>query len=68
MLYSMQEVKTQFSLSTSTQVTIAPVSAKHVPDTSPTYPVPTIAMFIVRNISQTIQHPSKKKPSNPFQT
>ena len=31
----------------STQVTFAPNSAKQVPDTRPTYPVPTIAIFII---------------------
>ncbi len=35
-----------FSVSMSTQVTLTPISAKHAPETSPTYPVPTIAMFI----------------------
>ena len=33
--------------SISTQVTLMPISAKHAPETSPTYPVPTIAIFIV---------------------
>ena len=35
-----------FSMLTSTQVTLIPISEKHVPETSPTYPVPTIAIFI----------------------
>jgi hypothetical protein len=30
----------------STQVTLLPVSAKQVPVTNPTYPVPTTAIFI----------------------
>ena len=36
-----------FSLFVSTHVTSTPISAKHVPDTKPTYPVPTIAIFIL---------------------
>ena len=35
-----------FSRLVSTQVTSSPISAKHAPETSPTYPVPTIAIFI----------------------
>ena len=35
-----------FSSLTSTQVTMVPVSAKQVPLTKPTYPVPTTAIFI----------------------
>src|SRR5438874_502198 len=38
-----------FASSTSTQVTACPVSAKQVPATSPTYPVPTTAMCIRRS-------------------
>ena len=33
------------------------MSAKQVPVTSPTYPVPTIAIFIVKYISQTRECP-----------
>ena len=29
------------------EVIFTPISAKHVPDTRPTYPVPTIAIFIL---------------------
>ena len=35
---------------TSTHVTLTPISAKHVPETRPTYPVPTIAIFIMKLI------------------
>ena len=31
----------------STQVTSTPISAKQVPVTKPTYPVPTIAIFMI---------------------
>ncbi len=37
-----------FSRLVSTQVTSTPISAKQAPDTSPTYPVPTIVIFIRR--------------------
>ena len=36
-----------FFLSISTQITLFPVSAKQVPVTRPTYPVPTTAMFMM---------------------
>ena len=39
-----------FSVSISTQVTFVPISAKQVPVTKPTYPVPTIATFIIGNL------------------
>ena len=32
--------------SMSTQTTVLPISAKQVPETRPTYPVPTTAMFM----------------------
>ena len=41
----------------STQVTFVPISAKQVPVTRPTYPVPTIAMFILVDLFQVIHIP-----------
>src|SRR5689334_15650964 len=40
-----------FSLSISTQITVFPVSAKQVPVTKPTYPVPITAIFIFLNLT-----------------
>src|SRR5436309_72590 len=36
-----------FAWSTSTQVTVLPVSARQPPTTRPTYPVPTTVMFML---------------------
>ena len=46
MVISPLDNRATFEASISTQVTLLPVSAKHVPVTSPTYPVPTTAIFI----------------------
>jgi hypothetical protein len=35
-----------FLLSTSTHVTVIPISARQAPETNPTYPVPITAIFI----------------------
>jgi hypothetical protein len=46
----------------SMQVTSTPMSAKQVPDTSPTYPVPTMANFMIPYVqfNKCITHKKKR--------
>ena len=51
-----------FSRLVSTQVTSTPISAKQAPDTSPTYPVPTIVIFIRRGyLSMAATSPARRR-------
>jgi hypothetical protein len=40
----------------STQVTLMPVSAKQVPVTRPTYPVPTTVIFMIINLCDSVYY------------
>ena len=44
--FTLKHTTAIFSLFVSTQITLTPISAKQVPVTKPTYPVPTMAIFI----------------------
>src|SRR6188472_2720673 len=51
---SPRQSRSTFCASVSTQATDGPNSAKHAPDTRPTYPVPTIAIFMKDSVAHAV--------------